>query len=62
MSFLEVLNTQHKDISYKIEKSTNTMQFLDVVVQINDQNADTRVWRKPTNTGLFLNFKFSTLN
>ena len=41
MSFLEVLNTQHKNISYKIEKSTNTMQFLDVVVQINDKNADT---------------------
>ena len=57
MSFLEVLNNQHKNISYTIEKSKNTLQFLEVVVQINDKDVITWVWRKPTNTGLFLNFK-----
>ena len=27
MSFLEVLNNQHENISYTIEKSKNTVQF-----------------------------------
>ena len=39
MSFLEVLNNQHENISYAIEKSKNTLQFLDVAVQINDKGA-----------------------
>ena len=57
MSFLEVLNNQHENISCTIEKSKNTLQFLDVAVQINDKGVDAWVWQKPTNTGLFLNFK-----
>ena len=55
--FLEVLNNQHKNISYTIEKSKNTLQVLDVAVQINDKGEDTWVWQKPAITGLFLNFK-----
>ena len=57
MSFLAVLNNQHENISFTIEKSKSTLQFLDVAVQINDKGVDTWVWQKPTNTGLFLNFK-----
>ena len=41
MSFLEVLNDQHKNISYTIEKSKNTLQVLYVVVQVNDKSIET---------------------
>ena len=48
MSFLEISNNQHKIISYAMEKSKNILQFLNVVVQINDKGAektaDTWVW------------------
>ena len=57
MSFLEVLNNQHENISYTIEKSKNDLQFLNVVVQINDKGVDTWVWRKPTNTKSILKFQ-----
>ena len=38
MSFLEILSNQHKNISYTIEKSKNSLQFLNVAVQINDES------------------------
>ena len=40
MPFLEVLNNQHRNISYTIEKSEYTLQFLGVVVQINDKGVE----------------------
>ena len=55
-SFLNILNSQHDNIKFTIEKSTNTLQFLDVDIKISENTVDTWVWRKPTNTGLFLNF------
>ena len=57
MLFLKVLNNQHENISCMIEKSKNTLQFLDVAVQINDKDVDMLVWRKPTNTSLSINLK-----
>ena len=51
--FLNVLNAQHKDIKFTIEKATNTLNFLDVEIKMNDTAYDTCIWRKPTNTGLF---------
>ena len=51
--FLKVFNNQHKSISYTDEKSKNTLQFLYVVVQINDKGVDTWVRQKLTNTYLF---------
>ena len=53
-SFLNILNSQHDNIKFTIEKSTNTLQFLDVDIKISENTVDTSVWRKPTNTGLFL--------
>ena len=41
MLFLEVLNNQHENVSYTIEKSKNTLQFLDIAIQINDKDVDT---------------------
>ena len=31
-------------------------QFLGVVIEVNEQDKDTWVWRKPTRAGVFLNF------
>ena len=53
-SFLNILNSQHDNIKFTIEKSTNTLQFLDVDIKISENTADTWVWRKPTNTGYSL--------
>ena len=39
-----------------MEKATSTLNFLDVEVKMHDTEYDTRMWRKPTNTGLLLNF------
>ena len=44
------------NIKFTIEKSTNTLQFLDVDIKISENTVVTWVWRKPTITGLFLNF------
>ena len=55
-SFLNILNTQHKNLQFTLEKSANTPQSLDVDIKVNEQDVDTWVWQKPTSTGLFLNF------
>ena len=56
--FLDILNSQHKDIKFTLEKNTNreNLPFLDVQIKLNDSGYDTCVRRKPTNTGLLLNF------
>lgn len=56
--FLDILNSQHKDIRFTVEKATraNTLSFLDVNVQLLNNGYETCVWRKATNTGLVLNF------
>ena len=51
-----MLDAQHKGIKFTIEKATSTLNFLDVEIKINDTAYDTCIWRKPTNTGLLLNF------
>ena len=53
---LNILNTQHKNLQFTVEKSANTLQFVDVDIKVNEQNIDTWVWRKPTSTSLFFNF------
>ena len=39
-----------------MEKSNGTISFLDGEIKINPNGFDTWSWRKPTHTGLFLNF------
>ena len=58
-SFFNILYTQHKNLKFTVEKSANILKFLDVDIQVNEQHVDTWVWRKPTSTGLFLNFDAS---
>ena len=56
-SFLNVLNNLHNYIKFTVEKSAASIHFLDVDMKVNnDGTSETCVWRKPTHTGLFLNF------
>ena len=56
-SFLNILNNFQNNIKFTVEKSTASIHFLDVDVKVNnDGTFETCVWRKPTHTGLFLNF------
>ena len=54
-----MFNSQHAAIEFTIEKETNSksLTFLDAQIQLTDKGYDTCVWRKPTNTGLLLNYK-----
>ena len=54
--FLDLLNTQHKNIKFTMEHLLETIPFLDVEIKINDTGIETWVYKKPTNTKLFLNF------
>ena len=56
LSFLNVLNSQHKNMKFTLEHSSNFICFLGVKIEINSNSLDTYTWRKPTNTGLLLNF------
>ena len=51
-----VLNHQHKNLEFTMEKSIGSFPFLDVQININQNILETRIWRKPTHTGVLLNF------
>ena len=55
-SFISILNSQHKDIKFTVEKATKTLSFLDVEINITDNGFESWVWRKKTNTGVILNY------
>jgi len=59
--FLQLLNSLHKNIQFTVEKATvfGALNFLDVNIKLHSTGYDTCVWRKPTNTGLLLNFNAS---
>ena len=50
--FLEVLNHQHKNLEFSMEKSIGAFPFLDVQININENILKTRIWRKPTHTSV----------
>ena len=56
--FLKVLNVQHKNIQFTMEKSTDVrnITILDAQIELNETGYNTCVWRKLTNTGLLLHF------
>ena len=39
-----------------MEKSIDAFPFLDVQININQNTVETQIWRKPTLTGVLLNF------
>ena len=54
--FFDLLNSQHSNINFTCQKAASSISFLDVKITVNDKDTDTFVSRKPTNTGLLLNF------
>ena len=56
LSFLNLLNSQHKNIKFTMESAVQCISFLDVSIKVNNDNIETWIWRKPTHTGLFLNY------
>ena len=43
-------------MQFTVEKATNSLNFLDVEIKMNDAQCDTSMWQKSTNTDLVLNF------
>ena len=39
-----------------METALQCMSFLDVYIEVNNDNIDMWIWHKPTNTGLLLNY------
>ena len=56
-TFFEKLNKAHPNLQFTMEVSTTSLPFLDTSIAIKDGNFDVTVYRKPTNTGVVLNFK-----
>ena len=40
-----------------MEKWWGTLSFLNIELKIKHDNFDSRIWRKSTNTGVFVNFR-----
>merc|ERR1711867_120262 len=54
--FLNFINDLHANIKFTIEYATDTFPFLNMEMKFNDFSFDSWVYRKPTHTGLMLNF------
>ena len=54
--FLNLLNEQHSNIAFTVEKSIISLPLLDTEITIREGNLESSVWRKPTHTGLLLNY------
>ena len=54
--FFDILNNQHQNLIFTMETNKGQLPFLDVSVSISNGKYNTRVYRKPTNTGVMMNF------
>ena len=54
--FLNLLNEQHSNITFTVEKSITSLLFSDTEITIREDSLESSVWRKPTHTGLLLNY------
>ena len=55
-SFYELLNDAHRNLTFTMETTTDFLPFLDIAISVNGNKFDTKVYRKPTNTGVVMNF------
>ena len=55
--FLEYLNSWHPNIKFTTEFGGKQLPFLDIQLDIQEDNLNTSVYRKPTYTSLLLNFQ-----
>ena len=56
LKFLDILNSQHKNIKFTVKYGSELMCFLDVQIKVKENGCNTCTWRKTTHTGLLLNF------
>ena len=56
-SFFQTLNSQHQNLKFTMEANIDQLPFLDVSVSIKGEKYQTQVYRKPTNTGVIMNYK-----
>ena len=57
LAFFDILNQLHSSLTFTIEEENNgQLPFLDVLVERCDSSFITLVYRKPTFTGLYLNW------
>ena len=54
--FFAILNAAHPNLQFTMEVSSGSLPFLDSAVSIQDNQFETRVYQKPTNTGVILNY------
>ena len=56
-SFLNILNSQHKNLKFTYEEGNQCIPFLDTKITLNNGNFESLVYRKATNTDVLLNFE-----
>ena len=56
-AFLELLNSQHKQLQFTVERMKGTLPFLDVELKLNQNGIETWVYRKKTDTATILDFQ-----
>ena len=56
LKFLDLLNSQHENLEFTVEYAKDTLPFLDVEVSLGENNIKTWLHRKPTDTGVLLNY------
>ena len=55
-NFFALLNEAHPNLKFTIETSTTFLPFLDTAISIKSNQFESWVYRKPTNTGVILNY------
>ena len=48
LKFLDILNSQHKNIKFSVEYGSELMCFLDVQIKVKENGCDTRTWPRLT--------------
>ena len=56
LAFFEHLNKLHSSLRFTMEEGTDRLPFLDTEVRISKTGVETALYRKPTHTGVFLNY------
>ena len=54
--FFDQLSDLHENLEFTVEVAGCNLSFLDVNAKLIDNNFETRVYRKSTNTNILLNF------
>ena len=54
--FHDLLNSWHPNLVFTMETSTHSVPFLDTAISIKNEQFDCKVFRKPTNTGMIMNY------